>query len=276
MNHKQSVSELWNHIDRQNWDALPAYFTDSAVINWHNTNECFSVPEFVLANGAYPGKWRIAVEKLLSFDDTVISVVKATLQEGDVAFHAVSFFQFAGDKITLLDEYWGDDAAPPQWRAEMRIGKSIGSYASLKQGDTIQLRGYDWRVLDVRDGKALIISDIIIGRRAYGDIRQYLDELAVGELFLLSVEEVVQYFGDSGQLAAGAMYIDDAFNSARVAMDADSGAPAWWWLRADDSADNLAVCVGDDGAIYMRGHGITLDAAGEGGVRPALWREVEL
>ena len=125
MSNEQSVQALWNSINKQDWAALPAYFTDSAVIHWHNTNERFTVREFVLANSQYPGRWRIAIEKLLSVADTVISVVKVGLADGGAAFHAVSFFQFQEGKIAVLDEYWGDDGLPPQWRADMGIGKAI-------------------------------------------------------------------------------------------------------------------------------------------------------
>jgi len=43
-------------------------------------------------------------------------------------------------------------------------------------------------------------------------------------VFLLSIEEVVQYFGDSGQLAIRPNMIYDQYNQARSAA-------SWWWLR---------------------------------------------
>ncbi|MCL2634456.1 MAG: hypothetical protein FWD34_08100, partial [Oscillospiraceae bacterium] len=39
--------------------------------------------------------------------------------------------------------------------------------ATVNVGDIIQLGGYDWRVLDVQDGRAFIITDRIIDNRAY-------------------------------------------------------------------------------------------------------------
>ncbi|MGP1530407.1 MAG: hypothetical protein ACTTI3_08785 [Treponema sp.] len=29
------------------------------------------------------------------------------------------------DKIIAMDEYWGDDGVPPQWRLEKRLGRKI-------------------------------------------------------------------------------------------------------------------------------------------------------
>ena len=127
MDYKQSVLNMWNDINNQNWGELSLYFSEAAVINWHNTNECFSVREFVLANSKYPGKWLIEVEKLLETENIVISVVKVILEDSNISFHATSFFQFLDAKITVLDEYWGDDSQPPQWRVDMGIGKSIAN-----------------------------------------------------------------------------------------------------------------------------------------------------
>jgi len=53
-------------------------------------------------------------------------------------------------------------------------------------------------------------------------------------IFLLSIEEVVKYFGDSGQLKKGARNdgcIDDQYNKERIAYD-KGGEGTWWWLRS--------------------------------------------
>ena len=109
----------------------------------------------------------------------------------------------------------------------------------MKTGDVIEFGEYDWRVLDVCDSKALIVSDKITVKKEYGytsswkdcDLRLYLNEgfysafteqekLLISEarvktgdsdtvdkLFILSIEEVVLYFGDSGQYLKGYQYI---------------------------------------------------------------------
>lgn len=125
MNNKELVVSLWSHIDRQDWDKLYLYFTDDAVINWHNTNESFNVEEFVRVNNEYPGDWNIQIERIESIDNLVISVVRVQLKNDDVSFHATSFFEFENDKIKLLNEYWGDDGKAPQWRVDKKIGEPI-------------------------------------------------------------------------------------------------------------------------------------------------------
>jgi hypothetical protein len=125
MDLKQLVQDLWNDMDNQNWDKLPGYFSETATINWHNTNECFSVHEFVLANSKYPGEWSIKIEKLLRTGDIVISVVRVMSKNANISFHATSFFKFKAGKIEVLDEYWGEDEKPPQWRIEPGVGQPI-------------------------------------------------------------------------------------------------------------------------------------------------------
>jgi hypothetical protein len=93
-------------------------------------------------------------------------------------------------------------------------------------------------------------------------------------VFLLSPQEIARYMsdGDTGgskRLHADKQYIDDESNYLRIAYDMN-GKPAWWYLRSPGGKDNLAMCVGDDGAVYISGHGITPEKAGAGGIRPAM------
>lgn len=125
MNNKELVVDLWNDMDKQNLDNLYLYFTNDAVINWHNTNESFDVEEFIRVNREYPGDWNIKIERLESIENLVISVVKAQLKNEDTSVHAVSFFEFHDGKIKLLNEYWGDDGKVPQWRIDTKLGNRL-------------------------------------------------------------------------------------------------------------------------------------------------------
>ena len=46
----------------QDGTEIHSYFADDAVINWHCTNECFTVDEYIIANCEYPGKWDGEIE----------------------------------------------------------------------------------------------------------------------------------------------------------------------------------------------------------------------
>jgi len=185
---------------------------------------------------------------------------------------------------------------------------------------------YTWRVLAVKNNRALLLSRDILERRPYNTeftgvtwetctLRQYLngefyesftqeEKARIEErendnpknqwygteggnntkdkVFLLSIEEVVKYFGDSGDLAARkgwywekgkdelkdekGYYINDQYNGRRVAKFNGSG--SWWWLRSPGINQNYAALVDDDGIVNLIGRFVT---RGAGGVRPALW-----
>ncbi|MCL2841968.1 MAG: DUF6273 domain-containing protein [Oscillospiraceae bacterium] len=100
----------------------------------------------------------------------------------------------------------------------------------------------------------------------------------IDKIFLLSIEEAVQYFGDSGQLrthpkdsdGGDPTWIDDQYNDARSATD-EAGRLSPWWLRSlgglhGDCA--TAARVSGDGLLDIYGHFVNYDWVG---VRPALW-----
>jgi hypothetical protein len=185
-------------------------------------------------------------------------------------------------------------------------------------GGVIVFGGYDWRVLEVKDGAALLLSEAVLGEKPYNEnygsvtwaacsLRKYLNGDFYGKfdaseksritetrmvndynpwfgtrggsdtddrIFLLSVDETVKYFGDSGQMAdrkAAQYWIDDEYNQARVALDARSKA-SWWWLRSPGYFSNYAAYVNNDGNVDVNGSPVA-DAGG--GVRPALWLNLE-
>ena len=89
-------------------------------------DERFTAEEYIRANCEYPGDWEGAVERAEWTEDGCVSVTAVWPKDRSARFHAVSFFRFAEDRITRLDEYWADDGPPPQWRKEKHIGSSIG------------------------------------------------------------------------------------------------------------------------------------------------------
>ena len=201
-------------------------------------------------------------------------------------------------------------------------------------GDIIEFGNHNWLVLDVQGNQALIITENVIGHRAFhhtsgsvswetSEIRQYLNgeffrrfshacqtriattivinnnnpwsRYEVGgnnttdRIFLLSIEEVVRYFGDSGMLAQGAnmclnqrlanqpnwfdwgIYIwsiHDQFSDVRIAYDT-AGSATWWWLRSHGATSNaFSAIISANGFVNMNGFPVSY---GVGGVRPTLW-----
>jgi hypothetical protein len=209
--------------------------------------------------------------------------------------------------------------------APERPVETATAQTSVKAGDIIEFGGYDWQVLEVRDGRALIITEKLPENRAYHgewmdvtwetcDLRAYLngeffrsfsagDRARIAEtrvinnnnpwygtaggssttdrIFLLSIEEVLRYFGDSGGLAdrpaENDWFISDEHNGNRIARhinddfnwDNDHG--NWWWLRSPGESANRAAFVFDDGILYIDGHYARTRFLS---VRPALWLDL--
>lgn len=184
--------------------------------------------------------------------------------------------------------------------------------------NNVEFGPFIWQVLDVQDGKALLITKDIVEKAVYHEkyesvtwetctLRSYLNgeflennfsdeektkilevtntnpdnqwfETSGGndtqdKVFLLSVEEAVQYFGDSGQLNGGQQEhhynIDDKYNSDRIAQYDDEN--IWWWLRSPGNSSKFAATVTHKGIIEVGGYFVQT----EFGIRPAVWITTE-
>lgn len=120
-----NIKEYWSDVLRQDADAIRHYFDDNAYINWHCTNEHFTVDEFIRANCEYPGSWEGVVERIEQMGGLVVTVTQVYSGDKNISFHTVSFIKILNDKIVSVDEYWGDDGIAPQWRLDKNIGSPI-------------------------------------------------------------------------------------------------------------------------------------------------------
>jgi hypothetical protein len=180
-------------------------------------------------------------------------------------------------------------------------GQALSTVPSKQQATNLQVGQrnvkfgkYNWRVLDVQDGKALLLTEDIIGKRPYHttstivmwskcNLRRYLNvELlqtfsSEEQIRILEVNNTTQRASKTGgdNIAVGSIfllnigeairYFDD--NNARIAKYENSKI-YWWWLRSPGYIDGNAAFVTENGAVFDRG----LNADEEsGGVRPALW-----
>lgn len=115
----------WKAVLAQNEQDIRGYFHPDAFINWHCTNEHFTVNEFLVANCEYPGEWDGAIERVESTGDLLITVTHVYPKDRSASFHVTSFIKIVDGKIASLDEYWADDTPAPQWRIDKHIGTSI-------------------------------------------------------------------------------------------------------------------------------------------------------
>ena len=116
-----------NAIVKQDAEKLRGFFAPGALIIWANTNEQFTVDEYIRANCEYPGEWSGSIEDwhIIADNNKRMVFIAKVWNAGGVSCRTVSFIEFSNtdDKlIQRLVEYWGDIEAPPQWRQKMNIG----------------------------------------------------------------------------------------------------------------------------------------------------------
>ena len=115
----QLIRAFWRAFDDADFDSAAEMMAPDAVVTWPCTGEVFrGRTNFIEVQRHYPGRWRIAVEKVIVAAKVVVTVVKVTPEGGEKpSFHATSFFEFddAG-LIVAITEYWATDEEPPEWR----------------------------------------------------------------------------------------------------------------------------------------------------------------
>lgn len=114
----------------ENAEAMRSFFLPDALIRWHNTNECFTVDEFIRVNCEYPDAWAGTIEHEFRIGEENSDLVIAACRVWSVtdpreSFHVVSFIRLRDGMIAGIDEYWGDDGEPPEWRRALGIGRPI-------------------------------------------------------------------------------------------------------------------------------------------------------
>ncbi|HMQ08865.1 MAG TPA: DUF6273 domain-containing protein [Saprospiraceae bacterium] len=97
------------------------------------------------------------------------------------------------------------------------------------------------------------------------------------KIFLLSLEEVCKYFGDSTehlQVKGNQKWlISDENDHKRQAKYGD--VYHWWRLRSPGYYGRTSASVNAKGNVYVRGNGVYGRPKDGGGVRPALWLKIK-
>lgn len=120
-----NIHPFWRAVLAQDRRAMRAFFHPDAYVNWHCTNEHFTLDEYIQANCEYPGEWDGEVERVVEADGLMITVTHVYTADRTLSFHVTSFIGLREDRIVSMDEYWADDGDVPQWRKEKKIGRPI-------------------------------------------------------------------------------------------------------------------------------------------------------
>lgn len=69
------IKAFWNAVLKQDAEKLKTFFKDTAYVNWHCTNEHFTVTEYISANCEYPGDWGGTIERIEKMGNFEISLL---------------------------------------------------------------------------------------------------------------------------------------------------------------------------------------------------------
>ena len=119
------VTRFLKAVLSQEENTIRTFFHKDAIINWHCTNERFTVDEYIIANCQYPGDWDGIIERVEVLDNLYIIAARVYSKDRSVFFHVVSFLKTEHEKIISMDEYWADNGSAPQWRLDKHIGMPI-------------------------------------------------------------------------------------------------------------------------------------------------------
>ena len=120
-----NIDAFWKAVIQQNADELRTFFHKNAYVNWHCSNEHFTVEEYIQANCEYPGEWCGEIERIEIIEELTIFVGNIISKHREWSLHVVSFIKTKDDKIVSMNEYYGDDGQAPQWRLDKKLGTAI-------------------------------------------------------------------------------------------------------------------------------------------------------
>lgn len=121
VDNEKTVKRFWELFDAAEFEEAGNLISPMAAIRWWNTREEFNKENFIEANSKYPGRWNISIERFESFNDLVITVVNVVGK--DISFYATSFFKLEEGLIVKIDEYWGENSEPPEWRVKLSFSQ---------------------------------------------------------------------------------------------------------------------------------------------------------
>ena len=121
LTNRQIVELFWQRLSAFDFAGAGDLLHDDYVGEWPQSRERIrGRANFVALNAAYPGRWVIAIQRLVACDDQVATEVTLTNQLAPVGAPvvAVSFFELRDGKIRYERDYWPEPYAAPADRAQ--------------------------------------------------------------------------------------------------------------------------------------------------------------
>ena len=125
------IHNLFEAMLSQDAKKLHGFFEPDALVFWANTNEQFTVDEYIRANCEYPGTWYSRLEEFGEivasdlFEPKMYYIAKVWDNAGNTSrvVGRIDFGNTENALIQYITEYWSEIGEPPKWRKGMNIGK---------------------------------------------------------------------------------------------------------------------------------------------------------
>ena len=155
--------------------------------------------------------------------------------------------------------------------AGAEVGDNV-TFGSYYQSNATEKEAITWKVLAVKDGKALIVADKILGRETFNGVGTWLDSFKADAFNAKQISVIVD--GEVSLLSNS--YYDDVVALGLNQKSDTTDTAWWWWLNPDDATVTFA---GSDGNTYTVNR-VKIDGSKHytskldsdiGGIVPAMW-----
>jgi ketosteroid isomerase-like protein len=113
------VRRFFERMQARDWDGAGELLASDVRIDFTETGERFTGPNFLAMNRAYPEGWAIEVVETVTQGTKVGAQVR--VDHGETVFWCAGFYNVAGGVIASGVEHWvteGSEAAP-EWRKHL-------------------------------------------------------------------------------------------------------------------------------------------------------------
>ncbi|MGL5624588.1 hypothetical protein, partial [Cetobacterium sp.] len=100
-------------LTKENKEILRKYFDENASILWYETNEKFTLEEYLQVNSEYPDEWIGEIKRIEEKNDLIIFVGEVKPKDNSFCCYCTSFVKIKDNKILSLEEFWTKVSSPP-------------------------------------------------------------------------------------------------------------------------------------------------------------------
>jgi ketosteroid isomerase-like protein len=112
MTNRELIVRYFDALNARDWNGFSALLAESVVYEMPQTREQVCGREaYVDFNATYPAEWRLEPVRIIADESRGSSEFKCFV--GDEVMTAVAFFEFQGEYIIRITDYWPEPYEPP-------------------------------------------------------------------------------------------------------------------------------------------------------------------